>query len=87
MHTLFEKSDYLNSPVEAFTLDSSYKFFPIKSHWHYFCEILYVFDGEGSVMCNDKTYAIREGDFVFLPPQSVSRHIQQLLYEIPRYEI
>ena len=71
MSTLFEKSDYLNSPVEAFELDSSYKYFPITSHWHYFCEILYINDGEGSVMCNNKTYKIKNGDFVIFPPQSI----------------
>lgn len=71
MSTLFEKSDYLNSPVEAFTLNSTYKYFPVTSHWHYFCEILYIVNGEGSVMCNDLTYSIKKGDFVLFPPQAV----------------
>lgn len=69
MNMLFEKSDYLNSPYEAFYLDSSYKYFPIKSHWHYFCEILYANDGDGYVSCSNRKYAIKKGDLVFFPPQ------------------
>lgn len=71
MNSLFEKSDCLNAPLEAFLFDSNYGYYPVKAHWHYFCEMLYILNGNGYVLCNDKEYSIKPGDFVFFQPQAV----------------
>lgn len=71
MNTLFEKSDCLNSPLEAFFFDSNHEYYPVKAHWHYFCEMLYILNGTGYVLCNKKEYAVKPGDFVFFHPQAV----------------
>lgn len=71
MNGLFEKSDCLNAPFEAFLIDSKYGIYPVKAHWHYFCEMLYILEGDGYVLCDNREYAIRPGDFVFFHPQAV----------------
>lgn len=71
MNTLFEESDYLNSPIEAFPFDSERETYPVKAHWHYFCEMLYVIRGEGNIICNEKEYSIAPGDVVLFHPQAV----------------
>lgn len=71
MNTLFEKSDCLNSPLEAFFFDSDNERYPVKAHWHYFCEMLYILSGNGYILCNEKEYTIKPGDFVFFHPQAV----------------
>lgn len=71
MNNLFEQSDYLSSPYEAFCYDSANSSYPITSHWHYFCEILYFIEGSANVRCDEKLYKASKGDFVFFHPQSV----------------
>ncbi|MCR5271367.1 MAG: AraC family transcriptional regulator [Lachnospiraceae bacterium] len=71
MKDLYENTDRLNSPMEAWFTDTSYMLFPIESHWHYFVEILYVTTGEICVSCNEMTYTLSEGDMIFIPPQVV----------------
>ena len=39
---LFEYNDILNSPVEAFYCSDSSFQLPVRLHWHYFVEMLYV---------------------------------------------
>ena len=71
MQGLFEHSDYLTSPYEAFLFDTTKASYPVKNHWHYFCEILYVKEGTASIQCNEYHYAIDSGDFVFFHPQAL----------------
>ena len=49
MNTLYEKCDSLNSPIECFMDYGSRCSFPIKPHWHYFMEIIYIFEGHAEV--------------------------------------
>ena len=39
---LFEYSDMLRSPIEAFCCGTGYWEGPVSSHWHYFLELVYV---------------------------------------------
>lgn len=71
MYSLFEATKQLNSPIEAFQLSSNSSLFPIKSHWHYFCEILYITEGSGHIIYNGKTYEIHEHDLVFFKPMAI----------------
>ena len=44
---------------------------PVKSHWHYFTEVLYLQEGSLLVSCNDSVYHIKPGSFILFPPQTV----------------
>lgn len=71
MQGMFEETNYLSSPYEIFIFDNSVDGYPVKSHWHYFCEILYVTEGQAFVTCNENVYPIETGDFVFFHPQAI----------------
>lgn len=45
MKNLFEYSDILHSPIEAFSCCSDTFSMPVESHWHYFTEVLYLQEG------------------------------------------
>lgn len=68
MSKLFEYIDTLSSPYEAFYVVNGYDGFPVHSHWHYYMEAIYIFEGEVIVNCDKTTYTINQGDlFVFCP--------------------
>ena len=71
MEYLFEYSDILNAPLEAFLYDAHKMPFPIQSHWHYFIEIIYVTEGTAWITCNQQTYLLHPGEMIFLPPQAI----------------
>lgn len=71
MHYLFEKSDNLSMPMECFLYDCSAEVFPIKPHWHYFAEFVYVVRGTLEVTADDKTYLVSENELILFPPSCV----------------
>ena len=71
MQYLFEYCDTLESPYEAFLYDTATMPFPIRPHWHYFMEIIYMLEGTGIVECNGKSYVVDEGDMVVFHPECV----------------
>ena len=71
MHTLFEKQDSLNAPIETFVYDTSRMPFPVMQHWHYFAEFLYILDGCASITCDHGTFTVSKGELVILHPSSV----------------
>jgi len=71
MSNLFEYSDVLNSPIEAFYCRKPNFILPVEAHWHYFVEILYVYQGEIMVTCNEHRYHMKAGDLILLPPQAI----------------
>ncbi|MBQ8567712.1 MAG: helix-turn-helix transcriptional regulator [Oscillospiraceae bacterium] len=71
MHYLFEKNDSLNTPVECFVFDASCRYFPVKSHWHYFEEIIYMLEGSAEMYSNEKRYILNEGDMILFHSKSV----------------
>lgn len=71
MQYLFEFSDILNSPYEAFLFDTTVNVFPIRSHWHYFIEFIYMISGTALIDCDQVTYALEPGDLILFHPKSV----------------
>lgn len=71
MQYLFEYSDSLNSSYEAFLYDTATMCFPIRSHWHYFMEIIYMKEGTGFVECDGKSYVLDPGDMILFHPEAV----------------
>ena len=71
MHSLFEKQDSLNAPVETFIYDTEKMPFPVKPHWHYFAEFLYILDGSAEVTCDGRSYTVKKNEFIILFPSTV----------------
>lgn len=71
MNYLYEHTDILNAPIEAFLYDTQTAPFPIASHWHYYVEMIYVMEGTAWVTCNQNTYTIHSDELIFLPPEAV----------------
>lgn len=71
MHYLFEYGDILNSPYECFIFDTAIHSFPIRQHWHYYMEILFILDGTALVSCGDKEYILHPGDMISLPSKEL----------------
>lgn len=91
MQYLFEYSDTLLSPYEAFLYDTSFMPFPIRAHWHYFMEMIYMVDGTGLIDCNGQTYVIEPGDLILFPPETVHAIYTatnfDLKYEVIKFDI
>lgn len=71
MKPLFEYSDSLNSPYEAFYFqanDNSY--LPVPPHWHYFVEVLYMIKGKVVVEYGSTQCTMEQGDLLFLHPET-----------------
>lgn len=71
MNSLFEYSDRLNAPYECFLFDTRLHAFPIRSHWHYFVEILYIVEGTALITCDNSSYTLKPGDMIIFPPQAI----------------
>lgn len=67
MDNLFEYSDSLNSPFEAFDGDWKY----VKPHWHYFTEMVYLVSGILFAEVNNKKYTMNPGDLVIFHPKQI----------------
>lgn len=71
MQELFEYSDKLNSPYEAFLFDTNKTNFPVRPHWHYFAEIIYILEGSVIVSSINDIRTASEGTLVVFHPQTV----------------
>lgn len=71
MQYLFEYSDILNSPFEAFIFDSSKYLFPVKPHWHYFMEIIYMLEGTALMDADTQSYLLEPGELIVFHPKTV----------------
>ena len=64
MYYLYENQDTLQSPYEAFLFDTTTEVFPVKPHWHYFVEILYIIEGTAFIEVNQQECYASEGDLI-----------------------
>ena len=71
MNSLFEYTDTLNAPYEAFLFDASKDIFPVRAHWHYFVEVMYMIEGNAIVTCDSETFNLGPDDVFIFPPSSV----------------
>jgi len=62
MPQLFEYIDTLNSPYEAFWVDSRNRNDPTRPHWHYYVEIIYIESGGLYVECEEQRATLEPGD-------------------------
>lgn len=71
MSSLFEKQDSLNSPIETFIFDTEKMNFPVRQHWHYFTEFIYLLKGRAVITCDGRSYIVSEGELIIFYPSSV----------------
>ncbi len=91
MQYLFEYSDTLNSPYEAFLYDTTVKPFPVRPHWHYFMEIIYMKEGTGLIECDGSSYIVESGDLILFHPEAVHAIYTAtnfpLKYEVIKFDV
>ena len=71
MNQLFEYGDIINHPFECFYFNSDNDYFPVRAHWHYYMEVIYMLEGTATVLVDNNTYQIAPGDLILFHPQSV----------------
>lgn len=86
MSGLFEKSDSLNTPIECFVFDTKQNIFPVKPHWHYFAEFIYMLDGQAEIRCGDSSYILNKGEMIIFHPSAV-HHIYSSDSGLPVYAV
>lgn len=70
MKPIFEYTDTLNQPYEAFLFDAQKSsVFPILPHWHYFMEIIYMLEGNAYIEAGKDNYVLEPGDLIAFYPQ------------------
>lgn len=71
MHYLFEFNDKRYTWYEAFLFDTTKDVLPIRSHWHYFMEMIYILDGTALVTCKQQSYVLEPGDLILFHPKMI----------------
>ncbi len=71
MFDLFEQGDLLNRPIECFEFKAGANNFPVKSHWHYYMEIIYVISGTVLVGGGEKEFTVKTGEMYVIPPKAL----------------
>ncbi|WP_165443927.1 helix-turn-helix transcriptional regulator [Lachnoclostridium sp. Marseille-P6806] len=69
--SLIELSDVLNKPQEALLFDTNVITMPVRPHWHYYMEIIYMLRGGMIVESDGVTQLVRAGDFYMVRPEVV----------------
>ncbi len=91
MYALMEPSDTLNKPFECFTFDANIENFPIRPHWHYFVEMIYVTEGTAEMFDGDKKYIVPTDGFMLFHQKSVHSIFphddKHLVYEVIKFDI
>ncbi len=91
MQYLFEYSDTLNSPYEACLFDTNVLPFPVRPHWHYFMEMVYMREGTGLIESDGKSYVLEPGDMILFHPEAVHAIYTAtnfpLKYEVLKFDV
>lgn len=71
MYYLFEESDSLRTPIECFSYDGINNSFPVRPHWHYFMEILFMTEGSAEIYFSNNHFLAEEGDMIIFMPEVI----------------
>ncbi len=71
MNFLYENCDLLNAPYEAFLFDTAKLSFPVRSHWHYFTEMIYIIEGTAFVESNEREFYVSTGDLMLFHARDI----------------
>jgi AraC-like DNA-binding protein len=86
MSNLFEKTASLSTPIECFVFDAAEEEFPVKPHWHYFAEFIYMLRGTASMTADGDSFTAKAGELVIFPPSCV-HSISPAGGEMPVYSV
>ena len=67
----FEDTEKLDSPYDIFMFDSNLYSVSYRAHWHYYIGLLYMYDGQVTVECDNKPYVLNPGDFLIIMPRVI----------------
>lgn len=91
MQYLLEHSDTLNSPYEAFSYDAATMNYPIRPHFHYFMEMIYMVEGNGLMECDGDSYVMSAGDMILFLPRAVhaiySADGRPMKYDVIKFDV
>jgi len=71
MYNLFEAGNALNTPFECFIYSDEKNRFPVRPHWHYFAELIFMLEGCAEMHADEHIHTAHVGDMIFFHPQSV----------------
>lgn len=71
MNQLFEYGDIINRPIECFYFNSERNRFPVRAHWHYYMEVLYMQEGVADIIVDNNSYRLSPGDMILFHPQAI----------------
>lgn len=71
MNNLFEYGDIINHPIECFYFNSEEQIYPVRSHWHFYMEILFMLEGSAVITSDNVEIPFNRHDMVLFHPQSV----------------
>lgn len=71
MNNLFEYGDIINQPIECFYFDSLQQTYPVRSHWHFYMELLFMLEGTAQISVDNTEIQLEPGDMILFHPQSV----------------
>ena len=91
MQYLFEYADTMKSPYEAFVYDASKSAFPVRPHWHYFMEIIFMKEGQAMFESDGTTYVLEKGDIIIFYPESVHAIYAvsgfPIIYDVVKFDV
>ncbi len=71
MSNLFEYGDMINKPIECFYFNSEEEVYPVRSHWHFYIEIIYMLEGTAQMYSDNREYVAGKHDMILFYPQTV----------------
>ncbi|MFP3126583.1 AraC family transcriptional regulator [Ectobacillus funiculus] len=83
MNQLFEPITFTNKPIVWNYSTKSTN--PVKAfyHWHQCCEVLYIYEGSGTVVVNHQTYVIKKGMLFFFQPFELHKVFPSIMPNTP----
>jgi len=83
MHYLFEPVIFKDKPLQYDPTHRTTDNFSGFYHWHQCCEILFIHEGKGSVIVNQKTYEMQPGLLFFFQPYQLHKVFANVSEETP----
>ncbi len=71
MNNLFEYGDIINHPIECFYFNSEERIYPVRSHWHFYMEILFMLEGTAQITSDSQDLQVGKDEMIIFHPQSV----------------
>ncbi|MDO5345956.1 MAG: AraC family transcriptional regulator [Lachnospiraceae bacterium] len=73
-------------PIECIVFDAKQEIFPVKPHWHYFAEFIYMLDGCAEIRCGERSFVLSNGEMIVIHP-SVVHSIYPIGNTLPVYAV